>query len=571
MKDNEKKKSKIILVSVLSAVLVIGVAIGIIALINKPDAPAHTHSYTTVKYDNDYHWNECECGEKSEREEHTFVNNECECGYKKSPPEHEHSYSKQKYDSINHWYECTCGEKSDIEQHIFNEEDKCECGYKKPAPDHVCSFDELKYNESTHWYECTCGLTNNEEAHKGGTATCTQKAVCTVCGQEYGQLKIHDYTELKYNENTHWYECVCGEKDTTESHKGGEATCKALAICSICGQSYGTLANHVYESGACKWCGEAEETEGDTYTRNGDIIYFGSYPQTEVTDTTTTSALLSTAGNPITSTSGWTSYNYYVESVQTDCMYYKDVSYNGEKYRGVYIKNYRPYYTGNSSSASYTYQDDNGYNTNTVYWFKYEPIEWSIVSEESGYASIVCNMEIDSQAYQDTYTYDSNTSEYYNNSTGTQSGIYANNYQYSTIRKWLNETFFETAFNSLQQAIIQTVEVDNSVESTGYGENKYVCENTFDKVWLLSYEETTTYFTTDALRQRKTTAYAQSQGALTSTSSSYLGNGYWWLRSPGDGCGNGARHINHRGYIDNYYYDVGFTSYGVVPALQIQL
>lgn len=31
-------------------------------------------------------------------------------------------------------------------------------------------------------------------AHTGGTATCTQKAVCTVCGNEYGNLAEHSYT-----------------------------------------------------------------------------------------------------------------------------------------------------------------------------------------------------------------------------------------------------------------------------------------------------------------------------------------------------------------------------------------
>ena len=34
-----------------------------------------------------------------------------------------------------------------------------------------------------------------EHTHTGGEATCTKKAVCTVCGEEYGSLAAHDYGE----------------------------------------------------------------------------------------------------------------------------------------------------------------------------------------------------------------------------------------------------------------------------------------------------------------------------------------------------------------------------------------
>ena len=39
---------------------------------------------------------------------------------------------------------------------------------------------------------------------------------------------------LNYDLNNHWEECSCGEKKTVEEHVGGEATCSALAICSVC-------------------------------------------------------------------------------------------------------------------------------------------------------------------------------------------------------------------------------------------------------------------------------------------------------------------------------------------------
>ena len=48
---------------------------------------------------------------------------------------------------------------------------------------------EYKYDETHHWNECSCGETNEKVAHSGGTATETEKAICEVCGQPYGELK----------------------------------------------------------------------------------------------------------------------------------------------------------------------------------------------------------------------------------------------------------------------------------------------------------------------------------------------------------------------------------------------
>lgn len=46
-----------------------------------------------------------------------------------------------------------------------------------------------KWDETSHWSECTanCGEKTDPEAHRGGTATETEKAKCEVCGQEYGE------------------------------------------------------------------------------------------------------------------------------------------------------------------------------------------------------------------------------------------------------------------------------------------------------------------------------------------------------------------------------------------------
>ena len=321
-----------------------------------------------------------------------------------------------------------------------------------------------------------------------------------------------------------------------------------------------------------------EDWNKGTYTRDGDKITFGYYPQTRVTDKSLTATLSSMAG--VLPTSGnpqsWTSYGYYIEDGVSKFMWYIDVSVNGEGYRGVYFTSYRPFYTSSSSSEDETFQDDNGYRTKTVYWFKYEPISWTILSENTsnGTALILCDMILDSQAFQNEYEFDFDTYEYYNTSNGVPRGTYGNNYEYSTIRKWLNETFYDTAFNELQKQIVLTTTVDNSFAGTGYNGDKYGCKNTEDKIFLLSAQEVTnasygfasSVSALDTARQKKTTDYAKAQGIAVSPEIDYNGNAWWRLRTYHE---TGVRIVSDNGLIGED--DISFTADGIVPALQIKL
>jgi hypothetical protein len=62
--------------------------------------------------------------------------------------------------------------------------------------------DELLFDEHGHWYNCTvCGEKVDETAHSGGTATCTTKAICEGCAQEYGEIDEHNHSASTYVEN----------------------------------------------------------------------------------------------------------------------------------------------------------------------------------------------------------------------------------------------------------------------------------------------------------------------------------------------------------------------------------
>ena len=106
----------------------------------------------------------------------------------------------------------------------------------------------LKHDNESHWLECSCGDKSNVELHQGGSATCTELAVCEKCNTSYGELLSHDYTVLKYDAESHWLECGCGDKSNIEAHNGGEATFTELAVCITCNTSYGELKSHDYEN-----------------------------------------------------------------------------------------------------------------------------------------------------------------------------------------------------------------------------------------------------------------------------------------------------------------------------------
>ena len=299
----------------------------------------------------------------------------------------------------------------------------------------------------------------------------------------------------------------------------------------------------------------------------GDIVEFGSYPQSEVTDSSLVSAL-----NGVSKT--WVSYGYYSSSVQGDWMKYADFTYNGTKYRAVTFSQYRPNMTSDSPSSSYTFQDSNGYTTNNIYYFKYEPLKWRVLDPSTGF--VLCESIIDSQAYSNTiyeYGTDENGTAHWNDAGHTH---YANDYATSSIRAWLNDDFYNTAFSSSQKASILTSELDNRAYSTSYSE--YDSKTTYDKVFLLSYSEmqNTAYgfpahTDSSSARRAKGTDYAKCQGLWVNSSNECS---FQRLRSAGyhssDACyvGSDGDLNNDYYYYYNYWY-VNYTHNGVRPALKI--
>ncbi|MBQ6065301.1 MAG: hypothetical protein IJK89_00635 [Clostridia bacterium] len=244
----------------------------------------------------------------------------------------------------------------------------------------------------------------------------------------------------------------------------------------------------------------------------GDIIEFGGYPQSRVTDSNTVAAL-----NAKVKDTDWVSYGYYsgagaIGSMeQGDWMKYCDIYLNGNKYRGVKFTQYRPFWSYNAPTTEKSQQDNNNYFTNTNYWFKWESLRWRILDPAAGL--VMSESIIDAQPFQNEVVQTDNL--YY---VKNKPSVYANNYVHSTVRTWLNNDFYLTAFADAQQAKIKTTTLNNEMYNTGYPQ--YSAGETNDKIFLLSVLDSlnTSYgfdasqYTYDGKRQAQGTPYAVCQG-----------------------------------------------------------
>ncbi len=421
------------------------------------------------------------------------------------------------------------------------------------TPPHTHTFAAgWSHDEEKHWHAATCG---HDTQRSGEAAHTYENGKCTECQYEH---EAHVYGAYDKTESGHSQTCtVCGKVVTDTHHY-------ANGVCEDCEYEH---QNHIYGAdNTCTVCG----AKRPLYTVSEDMtkVYFGEYPQTEVTDENDSDKSLRNSLNmaagsvPAAGSPGkWTDYGYYIEGAVSEYMWYLDVVYQGSRYRGVYFTSYRPYLTTGSPSEG-SHQSKNGYNTNTAYWYKYEPIEWRILEQKDGKALLMANIILDSQ-------------QYYHTDSGTRTvdgkTVYPSDYKESDIRAWLNGTFLDTAFDELSKRLIETTTVDYSTKDSGS-----VSLNTQDKVFLLSRQEisNTSYgFSSsdsyDEARQLKSTDYAKVQGVLVYRDDSrYLGNCLWWTRSIPNA--NSAYIV---GDVGNSDYRTGVTaqSCGVVPALWIKL
>ena len=110
--------------------------------------------------------------------------------------------------------------------------------FKGQGDAHDHQSNDWKSNETEHWQVCTCGAVFHKAEHSGGTATCTEKAKCAVCGAEYGDALGHDFTtSWTHDDNEHWKQCSrCDEKDDVGPHTWNSGTVTTAPTCTKAGE-----------------------------------------------------------------------------------------------------------------------------------------------------------------------------------------------------------------------------------------------------------------------------------------------------------------------------------------------
>ena len=110
--------------------------------------------------------------------------------------------------------------------------------FKGQGDAHDHQSNDWESNETEHWQVCTCGAVFHKAQHSGGTATCTQRATCTVCGAEYGDALGHDFTtSWTHDDNMHWKQCSrCDKKDDVSPHTWDSGTVTTAPTCTKAGE-----------------------------------------------------------------------------------------------------------------------------------------------------------------------------------------------------------------------------------------------------------------------------------------------------------------------------------------------
>lgn len=133
-----------------------------------------------------------------------------------------------------------------------------------------------------------------------------------------------------------------------------------------------------------------------------------------------------------------------------------------------------------------------------------EEIKWRILDKKDGRILLLSEYALDCQRYDTAHT--------------------DLTWEMSSLRKWLNETFFNEAFSADERSNIVSSIIRNP-EIPYYGVDK--SNDTEDKVFLLSIDEVHKYFKTDDERQVEPTNYAKAHNAYVSDN----GKTWWWLRT----------------------------------------
>ena len=179
-----------------------------------------------------------------------------------------------------------------------------------------------------------------------------------------------------------------------------------------------------------------------------------------------------------------------------------------------------------------------------------EDIEWLVLAKEENKIFVISDKALDCKLYDTSYT--------------------SVTWETCSLRAWLNNDFFNTAFDAAEKKMIMNIKVSadkNPEYDTDPG------NETTDKLFLLSISEVTEYFDDDESRKCVPTAYAKARGAYTSNRNKTVSGEetcWWWLRSHGVDQDDAAN-VNSGGDVNEYGGSVRDRYMTVRPAMWITI
>ena len=189
-----------------------------------------------------------------------------------------------------------------------------------------------------------------------------------------------------------------------------------------------------------------------------------------------------------------------------------------------------------------TYEQDNNTSNGS------EPIEWLVLEKEDEEMLVISKYGLDAKAYNKDFV--------------------AITWEKCSLRGWLNDEFYQTAFSDEEQGMIATSYVKAD-------DNDYAGNDTEDKVFLLSIAEAESLFQDNESRICTPTEYVVNQGTYLNKTKVGKERCLWWLRSIGNhnraDIGERAANVSRDGAVyskGNYVYNENIC---VRPALWIKL
>lgn len=205
------------------------------------------------------------------------------------------------------------------------------------------------------------------------------------------------------------------------------------------------------------------------------------------------------------------------------------------------------------------------------------PIKWRVLSVSGDDIFLLADKNLDCKEYntlETDVTWETCTLRSWLNGYDSFANVANIDYSFG------NNNFIDNAFSSVEQLDIRKVDIknyDNLLTNVSGG------NNTYDKIYLLSQKEATTEAygfspnedTEDEARCAKNTSFTNDKGASTYDSKldenqKYVGNGWWWLRTPGIDSKH-AQRVNNFGKVYSDGRGVDEYERVVRPAIHINL